>query len=72
MACTFCFPDANHVIFSREFVLMHVQKVTFQVNCSLGYYHVICIRKRKCTRVKGLYCGEKGALKVNYYPQEPQ
>ena len=59
-------------MFSREFVLMQVQKVTFQNNCSLGYYHIICVGKRKCTGVKGLYCEEKRGWKVPYYPKEPQ
>ena len=53
LACKFCFPNSDHVMFSTEFAFclfinyafictwMHVHKGTFGRNSSLGYHHVV-------------------------------
>ena len=53
LACMFCFPNSDHVLFAREcaFFLvinyayictwMHVHGATFERNSSLGYNHVV-------------------------------
>lgn len=33
---------------------MYVQKMKFRMNCSLGYYHVVCIEKENYTSLMGL------------------
>ena len=49
----FCFPNSDHVMFSREFDFclfnnyayvgnwMHLHKTQFENNTSLGYHHVV-------------------------------
>ena len=62
VACTFSFPNSDHVMFSREFAFcllinyvyictwMHVNKTTFDRNSSLGYHrHIVCNGKTKHT-----------------------
>ena len=55
----FCFPNSDHVMFSREFFFclfinyvyiytwMHVHKTTFERNSSLGYNHMVLNVKTK-------------------------
>ena len=66
-SCMFCFPNSDHVIFSREFAFslfiimytyargMHVHRTTVERNCSLWYRHAVCNGATKCIQAKKVF-----------------
>ena len=62
----FCFPNSDHVMFSREFAFclfinyaytctwIQVNKTTFERNSSLGYHHVVCNGKQNIQAKKSI------------------
>ena len=68
LPCMFCFPNSDHVMFSREFAFclfinyaficmwMHVHKTKFEkINSSVGYHQVVWNGKKNL-QPKKLYC----------------
>ena len=64
----FCFPNSDHVMFSMEFTIcrfinytyicrcMHIHRLTFERNSSLGYHLTRSEMEKQNTPAKKVYC----------------